>query len=212
MGIILDLILVIIFAFSVFMGYKKGLIKVVYKLCAFILAFIITWMLYAPVSNFVINNTKLDENIKNAIIEKGVTTNTESSSNKEGLSSYVEEYIQNTINDAKNNAVKSSADVIAEKTVAIIVAVGLFIVVRIALILLKFVAEGIAELPIIKQCNILGGVIYGIMRGIFVIYLIFTICFIMISINNNEFLSNLINTSILSKFVYSNNIILNIIF
>ena len=56
----------------VFFGYKKGLIGVAFNLCAFLVAIIVTWILYNPVTNLVINNTEIDDGIKNAIIEKGV--------------------------------------------------------------------------------------------------------------------------------------------
>ncbi len=213
MGIVLDIIVIAIFALSIFMGYKKGLIGVVLKLFAFVIAIIVTWILYTPVTNLIINNTNLDENIKNVIIEKGVVVEeTKEEQEKSDVSKYVQEYVSKSVNDRKNEVVKNTADIIAEKTVAIIVAVGLFIVVRIGLILLRFIAEGIAELPIIKQFNELGGTLYGIIRGLFVIYLVFAIFFVVMSVNNIEFISNLINSSILSKFIYEHNVILDIIF
>ena len=72
MGIILDIVLLAIFALSVFVGYKKGLIGVVFNLCAFLVSLILTWILFTPVSNMIIKNTQIDDNIKNVIIEKGV--------------------------------------------------------------------------------------------------------------------------------------------
>ena len=223
MGIVLDIVVVVLFLVSAFLGYKKGLINVIFNLCAFIIAFILTWILYTPVSNLIINNTQLDENIKSTIIEKGVVeeneeNNQEKSNKKEkskdesNVNKYVENYVSKAANEAKNEIVKSTADIVAEKTVAIIVAIGLFIVIRLILILLRFVANGIAELPLIKQCNEVGGLAYGIIRGLFVIYLLFAICFIVMSVNNIEAVSNVIDGSFISKFIYNNNIILKIIF
>ena len=70
MGIILDIVLLAIFALSVFVGYKKGLIGVVFNLCAFLVSLVLTWILFTPVSNMIIKNTQIDDNIKNVIIEK----------------------------------------------------------------------------------------------------------------------------------------------
>ena len=210
MGIILDVVIIAILLLSLFIGYKRGLINVIFNLCAFILAIVITWILYAPVTNLVINNTGLDESIKSVVIKNGVTE--ENSKETENDNAFVEKYVSRSVKNAKNNMVKSSADVIAEKTVAIIVAIGLFIVVRIALILLKFVINGIANLPIIKQFNEVGGLLYGAISGIFVIYLLLAICFLLMSVNNIEAVTNTINSSFVTKFLYNNNIILNIIF
>lgn len=213
MGIILDIVIIAIFLLSVFLGYKRGLINVIFNLCAFILAIVVTWILYTPVTNFVVNNTQLDESIKSVIIEKGVVPEeTTKDEEKDEVSKYIDQYVSKTVNSTRNEVVKSTADIIAEKTVAIIVAIGLFIVVRIALLLLRFVANGLAELPIIKQFNEAGGLVYGVIRGLFVIYLLFAICFIIMSVNNIETVANVIDSTILSKFIYNHNILLDIIF
>ena len=213
MGIFLDIIVLVILALSIFLGYKKGLINVIFNLCAFVIAIVVTWILYTPVSNLVIENTQLDENIKNTIIEKGVTSEEgEITEEETGIGKFVKEYVSKTSNNAKNEVVKNSANIIAEKTVAIIVAIALFIVVRIALFLLKFIANGLAELPIVKQFNEAGGILYGTIRGVFVIYVLFAICFIVMSVNNIEAVSNTIESSVISEFIYYHNIILDIIF
>ncbi len=213
MGIFLDIIVLVILALSIFLGYKKGLINVIFNLCAFVIAIVVTWILYTPVSNLVIENTQLDENIKNTIIEKGVTSEEgEITEEETGIGKFVKEYVSKTSNNAKNEVVKNSANIIAEKTVAIIVAIALFIVVRIALFLLKFIANGLAELPIVKQFNEAGGILYGTIRGVFVIYVLFAICFIVMSVNNIEAVSNTIESSVISEFIYNHNIILDIIF
>ncbi len=69
MGILIDIILIAILIISAFLGYKKGLVKLGAKLFAGIIAIIITIIIYKPVANLIINNTQLDENIKNTIIE-----------------------------------------------------------------------------------------------------------------------------------------------
>ena len=212
MGIVLDLILLASLALSIFFGYKKGLIGVAFNLCAFLVAIIVTWILYNPVTNIVINNTEIDDGIKNAIIEKGVIKQDEKKQEENKVNEYIGQYITTPITDATNNVVEETAKVISEKIVAIGVAIVLFIVVRIALILLKFVAEAIAKLPIIKQCNKAGGLVYGAIRGMFVIYTFLAILFLVMSVNNSGTIANMINSSIISKVLYENNLILNIIF
>ena len=212
MGIVLDLILLASLALIIFFGYKKGLIGVAFNLCAFLVAIIVTWILYNPVTNIVINNTEIDDGIKNAIIEKGVIKQDEKKQEENKVNEFIGQYITTPITDATNNAVEETAKVISEKIVAIGVAIVLFIVVRIALILLKFVAEAIAKLPIIKQCNKAGGLVYGAIRGMFVIYTFLAILFLVMSVNNSGTIANIINSSIISKVLYENNLILNIIF
>lgn len=214
MGIILDIVLLAIFALSVFVGYKKGLIGVVFNLCAFLVSLVLTWILFTPVSNMIIKNTQIDDNIKNVIIEKGViiveSNDKENEDNQ--INKYIQEYVSKPIKNTANNAVEETATIISQKVVAIGVAIGLFIVIRIVLIFLKFIAEGIANLPIIKQCNKAGGTLYGVIRGLFIVYIVLAILFFIMSINNVGVIADTINSSIISKYLYTHNIILDLIF
>lgn len=208
MGIILDIVVIGIIIISTFIGYKRGLINVIFNLCAFLIALIITIFLYTPITNFVIENTEFDEKIENAIIENGVTTKDENST--EG--SFLDKYISQSITNTKNDIVQSSSTIIAEKIIGILVAIILFIVVRIILIFAKALINGIASLPIIKQLNEVGGLVYGILMGLIIVYVILAVLFFVISVNNTGTIANAINTSCITKILYSNNIILNIIF
>lgn len=212
MGILLDILLIAILLISIVLGYKKGLINVAFNLCAFIIALIITLVLYKPITNFVIDNTEFDEKIESVIIEKGISNDEKNTTEDGTLNKYIEEYVMKSVDNTKNEIVKSTATIIAEKTIGIVVMIALFIVIRILLIFAKAIINGIANLPIIKQFNELGGLLYGILRGLVIVYGILTIMFIVISMNNNGIIANSIDTSIISKILYENNIILNIIF
>lgn len=220
MGIVLDVIILSVLALSLILGYRKGLIGVAFNLCAFLVALIITWILYIPITNLVINNTQIDDGIRNTIIEKGVIkekvenekTEEKIEENDNVVNQYIQKYVTEPATNTANNVVEETAKVVSEKVVAIGVAIGLFIVVRIGLILLKFVVEAIAKLPVIKQFNKAGGLIYGAVRGMFIIYIFLAILFFIMSINNSGMIANMINSSIISKMLYENNLILNIIF
>ena len=212
MGILLDILLIAILLISIVLGYKKGLINVAFNLCAFIIALIITLVLYKPITNLVIENTEFDEKIESVIIEKGISSDEKDTTEDGTLNKYIEEYVMKSVDNTKNEIVESTATIIAEKIIGIVVMIALFIITRILLIFAKAIINGIANLPIIKQFNELGGLLYGILRGIVIVYGILTIMFIVISMNNNGVFSNAIDTSIVSKMLYENNIILNIIF
>lgn len=213
MGIILDIILIAIMAISIFLGYKKGLVKVAVKLCALLIAIIVTLVFYKPVSNMIINNTQLDEKIESIIIENGTRKLEES--NEEGKSGFLEnmqKYVDNTIAQTQNEIVENAAKEISGRIINILVIVGLFIATRLVLILLVFISDLITSLPIIKQFNELGGVLYGIIRGLALIYAILSIVFLIVSISANSSILAAIDNSIITKFMYQNNILLNIIF
>lgn len=213
MGIILDIIILAIMAVSIFLGYKKGLVKVAVKLCAFLIAIIVTLLFYKPVSNIIINNTEFDEKIENVIIENG--TNKLEESNEEKSDDFLEsmkEYVNDTVTQTKNEIVENAAKEISVRIINILVIVGIFILTRLILILLVLISDAITSLPIIKQFNKLGGVLYGIIRGLVVIYVILAIVFLIVSMTANNNILTLVNSSIITEFMYKHNILLNIIF
>ena len=87
----------------------------------------------------------------------------------------------------------------------------LFVVVQIVLKFVTVIADAIAKLPIIDQLNKTGGMIYGILRGIFIIYVMLLILSIPGQINPNNIANESLDKSSLGKVMYQNNI-LNIFF
>lgn len=67
MSIIIDLVIVAIIALCILIGYHKGLTGSLLKIVSFVLALIIAFILFKPVSNFIINKTDWDENLEQAI-------------------------------------------------------------------------------------------------------------------------------------------------
>lgn len=213
MGIILDIVIIAIMALSIFLGYRKGLIKVAVSLFALLIAIVVTLLFYKPVSDVIIEKTDLDEQIEEAIIENASKKIEEESSEEEGnVIENLQQYVDNTVAETQNEIVESAAQVISVRVINIIAIIGLFLATRLLLILLVLISNIITELPIIKQFNDLGGIIYGIIRGLVIIYVILAIVYFIVSMSANTNITNLIDSSIITKFMYSNNILLNLIF
>ena len=211
MGIVIDLVLIIILAINIFLGYKKGLVNVIFNLCAFLVAMLITIILYRPIAGIVINNTKLYDNIRQTVLDKGILEKKDDvSQDSSDINKYIQIHTYNALTDVQSNSIEAVADSIAINTVNIIVSISLFVVVRILLVFAKTFAGALAELPIIKQFNKLGGVLYGAIVGLVLIYIILTIMFFVVSINGSYDITNAIDSSIITKYLYQNNIILNI--
>ena len=210
MGIFLDIVVVAILALNIILGYKKGLINVVFNIVAFLLAIVITLVLYKPVSNIIIQNTNIHENIKEMILKRSQGTEPkEENIESNDINKYIENSINNMTNEAKTAAREVVAENFATKAVQVITGIVLFILTRAILILLRFVTQTIAKLPIIKQFNTLGGIIYGIIKGLIIIYVLLTIIYLIVSIKGNGNIALAIDSSCITKFLYDNNIIVN---
>lgn len=221
MGIILDIVIIAIMALSIFLGYRKGLVKIAVKLCAFLISIIVSIVFYKPVSNIIINNTQLDEKIESAIIENGSIKIEEDETQKDeqeeqqtndSFLENVQGYVDETITETQNELVRKAAKEISGRLINIIVIVGLFIMTRLILILLVLISDVITNIPIIKQFNKMGGILYGIIRGLLLIYATLSIVFLVVSISGNSNILQTIESSVLTEFMYESNILLNIIF
>lgn len=133
----------------------------------------------------------------------------EDSKDTNDIQKYIENTVQGVADDAKEKATETVAETIAIKVVEIITCIILFILTRIILILLKFVTETIANLPLIKQFNEIGGLVYGSSKRFNNNILLLTILFLVVSINGNGAIANSIEESNITKFLYNNNIIVN---
>ena len=64
MSIIIDIVIIAVILLCLYGGYRKGLIGLAFSIVSFVAALIIAFILFSPISTFVINNTEFDDNIK----------------------------------------------------------------------------------------------------------------------------------------------------
>ena len=214
MGIIFDVIIVAIILISVYFGYKRGIVDVGFKLFATILSLVISILLYSPITYFIVNNTQIDETIEQIIIQNGIANNeTEQSSNNQssGIETYIQNYAKEITQNAQNAVVQSAAKSISISVVRIGVMIVLYLLTRVILIILKTFTDIITKIPLLKQCNEIAGLAYGILRGMIIIYALLAMLFFIISMSGTEIFNTYIETSYVTKMLYNNNIILKII-
>lgn len=203
MGMIVDLIIIGMVLLSTFLAYRKGMVKLAIGLCAFVISIVVTFVLYRPIANLVINVTSIDEAIEDMIFEK---TNDilKDNTKQDTITSQM-------LEDAKNEMLPETARTLAVNIVRGGVMIVLFVAIRIVLIFVTVLADAIAKLPIINQINKTTGMIYGVARGILVIYVVLLILTIPGKINPQNLINASVEKSILGKVMYENNV-LNVFF
>lgn len=193
MGIIIDIILIAIVVLSAFLGYKKGLVKLGAKLFAGIIAIIITIVMYKTVSGMIINNTTIDEKIENAIIQNTTNFINENDKMQNGITEHVEK-----------NVLPEQAENLSKNVVYVITALVLFIAVKIILSIIISLMDFVANLPILKQFNEIGGIIYGIVRGTLIVCICVLLIGVYTKMKPESTLNNNIQNSYLTKIIYEN--------
>ena len=238
MGIIIDVIIIAILAICIGLGFKRGLTGSLLKIVSFILALIIAFVLFKPVSNFIIDNTNWDETLEQSIrqifIEETMQENNIQEQNKntentqlsneqiqenektqsmpDVMINYINEAVENVGTEAKNAIVESTARNVATTIINIGVLIALFLVSRIVLIFIKGLTQLITKLPVIKQFDKLGGIIYGLLEALVIIYVILTILSLVSPLISNSAIIQAIENSFIGSIMYNNNLLLKLIF
>lgn len=212
MSIIVDIVILAILLLCIIIGYVRGLTGSLIKILSFVLSIVIAFILFIPISNLIIENTQIDENLEQSIREMIIGNGQNEEENMpQAITDYIGQKVEGAADDAKEAIADSTANEVAITIVKAGTWIVLFIVARILLIFLRFITSLIAKLPVIKQFDKLGGIIYGILEGLIIIYVLLAIIsFVSPMLNGN--LASAIDESYVGSMMYNNNLLLKIIF
>ena len=87
----------------------------------------------------------------------------------------------------------------------------LFIISRFFLLFIRFAAELIGNLPIIKMFNKSGGLVYGVVKGFLTIYVVLAIFSIASPIIQDWGVIDAVQDSTFGSKMYNDNVIINIV-
>ena len=196
MNFVVDIIIVLTVVVSALLAYRKGLISLSVQLLATIISILIIIVIYKPVSNLIINTTGIDEYIQNGILEKVTDVVEQDGENNNKIVETIENgMLPETARELSINIVQGGVILI------------LYILLRIALKFVTGLVNIVAKVPIIKQINKLGGIIYGIIRGLLLVYVILLLVNLSGNINSNNTAYKAVESSTLGKFMNENNLI-----
>lgn len=222
-GIVVDIILFFIVAGNAAIGYRRGLVRVIFNICSTIIAIILVFILYKPTTNYVINNTQLakkieiafEENLRYLFQTNQIETPQQLQENNNlmnALNVFIGDEMGNLIQDTTDSVVGYLSIQISHKIISVVVFFALFTIIRLALYVLRNYVELIGDLPIIRVFNGSGGMIYGIIKGFLLIYVLFAIISLILPIMENADLITVIQSAPIGSKMFNNNIILNLIF
>lgn len=216
-----DIIVIIILAISSITGYFQGIILSVFNLAGFILSYIIARLYYPIIAQFILNSQNIygkirgfvDKRIYSIFEDKVANINPspilegfklpksllDNISNSPQVNTYASE-----LSDVMLNTLSEALTRIFVDIISLIIA---FVIARIAIIFIGRLLDRFAELPLLKQFNKLFGFGFGLIKGVLIILIIFTILTPFISISQNSFLSEGVFNSSIGYILYDNNIL-----
>ena len=217
---IVDIIIILIFVSSIAIAYVRGLSSVIYQLASWIITIILIFVLCRPITNVIIDNTTLDENISEKIqinlednfgenLEEGTSISEEDSNISNSVIDLINGYISEANEKGTENIARYVSDEISYIAFSAIVILGIFIFARVISLILKFVLDVIVSLPVFGTVNKVGGIAYGVIRAFLIIYIVLAIISLLSPTLANTGLILAIKSSHIGSIFYNDNIILN---
>lgn len=197
---ILDIIALIIMAFCIIRGIKKGFVKTIFGTFSFLIALILTIITLESAAAY-ISKTDLgkaiyentDINIINSVVEVG----------EEGqLGGLID------LSDILESAEKTEAE-LSEKAADVIIkaltSIGLFILYLLALKIFMHVLNFVVKLPVLSAFNKVGGLLSGMLNAYIAMVVFACIITALISTEYGAEISGQLKDSYITSFFYENN-------
>ncbi len=207
---IVDYLIIILIIINGFGGLIKGFIITFFSFVGFIISIIIAKTYYPVLATYLINNTNMFVKIQRFVDER--------------LSVVLEKFSDNSIMSIEDilrlpsnmNSTVASEPVFLSNNltyviISIISIIIIFLLSRFAIFIIMHILDSIAQFPILKQFNRLVGLVFGIAKGILVVYIIFAMLTPVISLFPDSIIAQKTFESTLGYFFYSKNLIIGFI-
>ena len=222
-GIGIDILLFFVVAGNAVIGYRRGLARVIFNICSTIVALILVLILYKPTLNYFIEHTQIEQKLQQNLEEKlgsvfpseqasTVPVQQEDDNRMNLLKQFIGDDMGSLVQETTETVIQSVSSQVAYKIMSVIVFFALFALIRLVLYVLKNYVELVANLPIIRVINGSGGMIYGIIKGFLLIYVLFAILTLIMPIMDETSIITAIQSAPIGGKMFENNILLNLIF
>lgn len=204
------LLFVVIFIIAFFMvqGYKKGLLRTLYSLVAWLVILLLVSAVTPYVSDVIKNKTSLQEKFKEQSITymEGETHLPDQMEVKLGDAG---KFAQNVLDES--GVYEKAAEKLSGFAIDGVVFVLSLLIAVIAFHLISQVIGVVDHIPVLNGTNRLFGVCTGFINGTLVVWAAFTIVALAASSTVGKFLISYISEAPLLEWLYQNNIILIIL-
>ena len=229
------IVVIVILAWNLIRGYRHGALRMVFSLVSWILAIMVATYMTPVVSEYLINNTQLDEKIQikaenkmhqmvfdgeinlfdsdNRILHimgidlpEEVLSSIQEVSDQESDVTRLADKVLTSTGFYRNASLQISAMCI--KVIAFFV---MFAAVNIILATLLIIIKSIEKIPLVGEINKAIGVGLGAVRGLLIVWLIFAILMLYYIISKDETINTLISGNKLLQWLYTFNPIIKII-
>jgi len=230
-----DVLVIAIIGGFILLGVANGFLMSAFRIVSFFISTVLSVKSYPLLANALVKSS-MYENIKKTIYDNlmkqqqaqapGVNKQIKEAAanqvlDKLQLPGFLKDNIAVTLKDKTpdlteympiDSIVNAISEQLTKVVIDIISVILIFILVRVALIFAKFLIKGITKLPLFKQMDKVGGIALGALEGFLVVYVVFAFAMLFHSAPQFEGLFKAVDTSLMARFFYENNFIVNWMF
>ncbi len=209
--------------FFTYSGYRRGFVKLLISLLSMVLTFYLIWVVTPYISDYLINETRLYETVKEKLDttfeeENAKRDNTIYENQVETINSYeVPGTVKNVLESNNTKDVYNSLAVgifedyvscfLAKIIIKIISFVAAYILVMLLLKMTFLSMEIIAKIPVIRGINRIAGMFFGFGEGMFIVWMGYLVGAIFFT----EKFNSMVESSRILSYLYEKNIILQLL-
>lgn len=218
---LVDIVVVVVIALFVLIGWKRGFLLSVYSLVSMIIAIVLACVL-SPVVSSAVEATGVHDKLDTSITEyldtrlaekfgENVDITVDEASNELMLPSFISDRISEDIKKGESGQIHSISQRLASEAsgfvCTMIAFIIVFIIVLIILHVIKVVLKVATKLPVLKQADALGGLIIGFAEGIVFVCILSMILSVFASSPSAQNIIASVQESHIGRLFYENNFI-----
>ncbi len=193
-------------------GYVKGLVISIVSVGSWIVAGILSMKFYPVAADYIIANTTLYARINEAVNRQTSSTISADVANSAlDLSSIKLPIILNDMIATHTYTDNTVGDMVAKLMIDISSIILIFFIVKVLLFIIALILDKFMKLPFLNQLNRLGGLTFGFFKGGIIVCVLLALLIPIIGMTHNQFIVDGLDSSVVSGYLYDNNIILSII-
>lgn len=205
--ILIDIILIGYVIYSGFKGYKKGVLGTIVEIASILIIIPLAILISKPLSEVIYKNFDEPKKLEQAIKETLVRESEETENEKDSNSIFSLKLFKKQIDKAGENTAKQ----ITLIAVRAIITLVLYLALKLILFIIdKFIGGLLDAIPIIDGINGVGGAALSVLKSAIVIFIILYLVRITVTVIPNNKTKENIQKTIVTKELYNNNIIDNI--
>ena len=193
----LDLCIIIILALGTITGIRRGFVASITSVACVILSIVVAKIYYKTVALFLLTNTALKDTIIKFMEEKKVLQGFNGFMPENAMPTFFSDYFAQDIHTFVSIVI-----------INLIAMIGIYLVVRFLLAIVEGYIRKATELPGLNEINKLGGGAIGFAKTVLILLLIFAAIIPVSNMLPYTGFKEVVESSILSKYLYSYNFIL----